>query len=617
MRRLDWVSLALIFSLAAWVRLGWVGVSQWSFDHARVSLLALQMARGGQFAWLGMTASNGLPNFPAAVWIYALPFALSPDPLLATLFTGALGALAVVGVWWLAHHAWGAGAAFVAALLLAVSPYLTLYSRDIWSQDLLPPLTVAWAICAVLGIERRRGLALALHIFLAGFAFQVHYAGIALIVPTLWLLIRYRLWARWQAVLLGGLAALLCAAPAVYTLACCAPDALTVLAASTARAGVQWQTFQHALALIVGLGWESQFVALGRAEAVGSGAMLGGLLALGVVAALRRNPATVFGALWPAWALTAPVLFATLRAEALIHYQLITAPVGFVLIGQSVNFIERKGWRGIVLVFVSGIAVFQLWGLANALTTIGASALGAAGTPLRYPRAAVAVLRDGQPIIVHAASDQPEFDADAGGFAVLLWDTPHALVNGRNALLVPPPGGHLLMPTDTIPAWGEWAANGLTGTVQAFPRRINDQPYWALTVGAFERNAFQPVTPVMFANGAELHGWRARMVAGHWRMSTLWHITQAGTPRRVQQFNHFYTAQQTNPLAIQDISAAAPAWRAGDWLITWVDFAPPHTAGPYFLDVGLYTLDDLQRLPTLNRPGDSLAPIRLGPIEVR
>ena len=78
-RAVEWIPLLFILALAAWLRLGWPGVNSFSFDEARVSHMALQMAREGRFAALGMQSSTGVPNFPAAVWLYALPFAITPD----------------------------------------------------------------------------------------------------------------------------------------------------------------------------------------------------------------------------------------------------------------------------------------------------------------------------------------------------------------------------------------------------------------------------------------------------------------------------------------------------------------------------------------------------------
>ena len=80
------MALLLILLLAAGLRLGWAGVNSFGLDEARLSLIALDMARGGQFAQVGMPSSVGVPNLPAAAWVFSLPYLVSPDPLIATQF---------------------------------------------------------------------------------------------------------------------------------------------------------------------------------------------------------------------------------------------------------------------------------------------------------------------------------------------------------------------------------------------------------------------------------------------------------------------------------------------------------------------------------------------------
>jgi hypothetical protein len=172
-----------------------------------------------------MQSSTGVPNMPAAVWIFVLPYSLSADPLVATLFVGLCGTAAVAGIWWLGRQGWGTWAGLSAALLLATSPFAVLYSRNIWSQNLLPPLAILWAVAAVVGIGRRRAWAVALHVFLAGFVVQVHLAGVALILATGWLIIRFALWRQWRAMVVGGALAALLAVPYVYTIWCCGEGA--------------------------------------------------------------------------------------------------------------------------------------------------------------------------------------------------------------------------------------------------------------------------------------------------------------------------------------------------------------------------------------------------------
>src|SRR5215213_9635752 len=168
-RLFEWAALLLVVALAAVLHFGWLGVNSFAFDEARLSLIALRMARGGEFASVGMPSSAGVPNLPGAAWLFSIPYALSPDPLVATAFVSLLSLLVVVGVWALARRAWGSWPALCAALFLAASPYAVLYARNVWAQDLLPVLALVWAGAAYLAIHDRRRWALALHVFIAGF----------------------------------------------------------------------------------------------------------------------------------------------------------------------------------------------------------------------------------------------------------------------------------------------------------------------------------------------------------------------------------------------------------------------------------------------------------------
>src|SRR5260221_10425369 len=88
---LEWLALLAIVIVAALLRLGWAGTNSFAYDESTLSLLALRMVRGGQFASLGMVSSAGVPNPPAAVWIMGLPYLFSTDPLVATQFIAVFG----------------------------------------------------------------------------------------------------------------------------------------------------------------------------------------------------------------------------------------------------------------------------------------------------------------------------------------------------------------------------------------------------------------------------------------------------------------------------------------------------------------------------------------------
>jgi 4-amino-4-deoxy-L-arabinose transferase-like glycosyltransferase len=630
------LGLALILLTAGVLRLGWVGVHSFGYDEARISLSALQMARGGQFARVGMPSSTGVPNPPGFVWLMALPFALSPDPLVASLFIGALGVLTTLGVWYLARHAWGPWSALAAGLLMASSPFAVFYSRSIWSQDLMAPLAVLGAWLAVAGVRRASGPLLAAHLFIAGFAWQVHYSGIVLLPASVWLVLRYRLWRRWPWLLAGIGAATLALAPFAYTLLRDAPDVLLALG-SLGGDGARFQAAALLRWAEVGLGTNWDWLPLGWAW-VWPGPLswaqpvaqiiTGVLIAIGLTGLAwhagrkRQEPsseAAILSALVPVWALATPLVFILSSTPIYHQYQLAALPAH--LLGAAATgalLAERWRWSGpVVAGFALVVALTQ--GAATAMSLEANRHVlqpGGLGTPLHYPRAAMDRLRDGAPVYVHAGSDDPAYDADAAGMSVLLWGYPHRLVDGHSALLLPPDGAgaHLFFLFPDLPALEHASAYARIEASRPMPRRHGEPPYLALTVQGHPPQGLRPLTPIMLENGAALHGWDATWSDGELTLITCWRITGALQPGRYHQFNHLYAIDGDAPLQVVDRPISSMSWQAGDTLITWATFVPDGP-GPYRFEVGMYTYPGLERVAVPDAAPDDPGAIRLGPPE--
>lgn len=639
---LEAIALLTILAVAAWLRLGWPGINSFSFDEARLSLMSLQMVREGNFARLGMQSSTGVPNFPAAVWIFTLPYLVSADPLVATLFVGLLGTAAVAGVWWLGRQGWGGWAGLAAAAWLAASPFAVLYSRSIWSQDLLPPLAILWAIAAVIGIGRQRPAFIALHIFLAGFAVQVHLAGVALLLATAWLCLRFALWRSWRPILLGGILALLLAVPYLYTIWCCGEGARADLQVVLAQPS---QTDGTAVRQLAGMGpgadWE--WLLLGRdwqwqsglANGLSIGSLLLGILILAGLSVLviqavrqwragRSDEAAVLVALVPVWAVCTALFFWRHKMEVFPQYQLVALPALFLAGASVVGWWPRRAWGLLITALIAAAGLVQTAALTQGLTTVADRLTpGGIGTPLRWPRAAVQQLKDGRPVAVHAHGDIAEFFGDAATFRLLFWNYPHRLVDGRSVLLIPAPaedgaGAYILLTFTDLPAWQEAQSLGLNGDLLELPRREGEPPYIALRLSTIQMpDSFEQIEPVTLTNGARLDGWHIRPLDdGKMRFTTWWYIAQSAPTADYHQFNHLRDQLEGEPLAIQDAPTSSQTWQVGDTVITWVDFdlGPAEAVpGPFWLDVGMYTWPAVERSPVLDRPGDPLAPIRLGP----
>jgi len=73
MTRREWLALGLILALAALLRLGWPGLTEFKRDEAHLYALALDVAELRAFPLRGISSSVGLPNPPINVYLFALP----------------------------------------------------------------------------------------------------------------------------------------------------------------------------------------------------------------------------------------------------------------------------------------------------------------------------------------------------------------------------------------------------------------------------------------------------------------------------------------------------------------------------------------------------------------
>ncbi|HEX2906701.1 MAG TPA: hypothetical protein VHO69_07570, partial [Phototrophicaceae bacterium] len=150
-RRKDLFRLGLVLVLAAAARFYHLGTSEYHYDHAVLSQMAQQMVETRTLATLGMITSVGVPNTPTSVYVVALAYVFTADPLLVNAFLIALNVAGVGLLWLLAHRYFRPGVGLAAGLLYALNPWAIFYSRGIWAQDFLTPFMLAGAVSAANG----------------------------------------------------------------------------------------------------------------------------------------------------------------------------------------------------------------------------------------------------------------------------------------------------------------------------------------------------------------------------------------------------------------------------------------------------------------------------------
>lgn len=670
--RYDVLTLIGLCLLAAGLRLLPVGVNSFASDEARVSLLALQTARGEQFARFGIASSAGARNLPASIYAFVPPYFISSDALLATWYVALLNILSVVGVWGGVRRCYGRWAAFLAALWLAANPFAVVFSRNIWTQNLLVPLATLWLITAFFATttdkSRLRFALIMLNIFIAGVAFQVHLAGLSLIPAALVVFLRFRWWRCFLPVIIGGVLALLPLVPFLYHAACCAPELINEYraAAGGGDSAIDAQSLLFTLRIAVGYDWA--YMADGEWNSGAASvplAVLAGVIAMGGVAGSflphpstpspnmergSRNPANstkILAELALILLIATVITFAYHSTPVRLHYQLGALPAVAVFIGRGASFFlsarplihtqttptpalvsHRKALRfarggisnfptyigGVSGVFIVLIALIWSVQLIAAFTQIQAKvAPGGIGSLLKAPYQVVQAIPHDAPVLVHTVSDDVTTRGEPATWAVLLWEREHRVIDGWSVLILPPEPAYILSEEASIPAWEELDAAGLIQASRYF-YPVEGMPSYYLTQydGVSQPEGFTLLaTPIPFENGLTLLGWKARQLPDRLRLSTMYHIDSLPEPGMYRQFTHLRDAAMLDaehPVLIADVPLSSQNWRAGDTLIVMADFFPT-APGEFWFDVGQYAADRFGRFARRDGQGDS---VRIG-----
>ncbi len=616
--RRDWLLLGGVLLAAALLRCLWPGWTEFKADEARLLSLAWDMADGRLFPLRGITSSVGVPNFPASVWVYALPLRVWPHVLAPTLFTGLLNTAAVGLTYHFVRRYWGRQAAFAAALFFAVSPWAVIHSRKIWAQNLLPFFAVCWGISGCLALVEGRRAWLIVHLFCAAFAFQIHLAAASLLVGSAVLLVIYRRRVGWRMLLAGAAAGLLPALPLLYDQLILSDRTLADLAGagSGPGGGWSWNPLLHAVRLATG--WEMHALAGPAAfdvylEGVPDGGWVIQFWLLLVFAGLirllrvsRRAGSTSAAPFLLVWMVVPLATFAWFPTPVELHYLLPFYPAWFVAAGLAVEPIGRLPFgRWAIWPLIALSAVWQVWLWVGLLTFIQDHATpGGFGEPLIFQLEAAAAVRaeaarTGAPeVLIAGAGEDPALDAFPAVFALHLRDLPHRFVDANRSAVFPAQGAVLLYGPEEFPLEAVVASVGRAGAV--IPRRLGEGSYRLFTLPAEPDPPvairFDP--PPLLANWVTFLGLTPPDPDGH--LQLLWRV---GTPAAddFHFFNHLLTAGGGRITQADAAAFSAHSWREGDLVLSHFTLDPPPAgAGPWVLRTGMYRYPSLENIPLLD-----------------
>jgi hypothetical protein len=588
----DQLILVLILIVAAILRFGDLANAEFFHDEAMLSLLAQDMTRGGDFPLQGILSSVGIPNPPTSVYVMAIPYIFTDDPLIATGFIALLNVIGVGVLWHIGHRYFSRTVGLIAGLAYAVSPWAVLYSRKIWAQDFHTPLILIAIALGIYGFLEGRRWAQVVCLPLLLFALQIHFAAWAILPVYLVMLWIGRHKIAWRAVMLSAGLGVLTLLPYILGLSATLTQDPTRISDAIGRSnqgiGVSLDALRFNAYLMTGLGVETWIAPNQSADLLANAPIAtplwmlnGALMLIGLIGVgWKYRP---LASLVIAWAFVPIAIFSLTWTTTYPHYFVHVIPVWMLLIAIGVELLiagavylvmidqPRKRAPLVRIVVMTAIAVVWLmqavwWRGAMRYVEVTPISLGAGtsgySTPMRYLLAVRDAVRDADDVIVLSDGQTVLLDVEPARWPVLLRDS-------AACVRTLPGDGFWVLPSGPFaaivtPSAGENAAFYQHDAGERFAAR-GDEGY---AVYRWERapewDAGETVSSV-FENGVRLIGYR---VDGE-RLMLTWELAGEQTID-YQYFVHFLDARGEVITQRDQPFWAGRHWCVGDRLVSWV-----------------------------------------------
>lgn len=198
-------------------------------DEAINLLLSSRPQFGYPFPFGGTVSSVGVLNPPLFNYLLFPLTLISLDPKLISFFIGLINSIAIGSLFILLKSYYGKAVAFITAIILALSPWAILYSRKIWTQDLIFPFFVVLLLAIHKIVVEKNQKYWALFSATSLFLIQLHQINIFLILLLMIFLLRKNLPLPRGYLLLGLIIGLLPLLPyIIYELQSGCPDCFAV-----------------------------------------------------------------------------------------------------------------------------------------------------------------------------------------------------------------------------------------------------------------------------------------------------------------------------------------------------------------------------------------------------
>ena len=185
--------ILIIILIALFLRLYNLQYMEFKGDEAFNSIKALKLVNEGEIPLFSAIGTTGIHEPPIFIYILAIPYLFSKNPVIAAGFIAILNAIGVLLCYLFVKKFYSKRAAIIASAFYAASPWQILFSRKIWAQDLLAFFAMAFIYFIFSAIYEKKKSHLIYALAALGILIQVHFSALYFfLVAAIALIVHYK-----------------------------------------------------------------------------------------------------------------------------------------------------------------------------------------------------------------------------------------------------------------------------------------------------------------------------------------------------------------------------------------------------------------------------------------
>jgi 4-amino-4-deoxy-L-arabinose transferase-like glycosyltransferase len=188
----------VLLIVALFLRLYNLDYMEFKGDEALNSFKALELVEEGVIPLTSLTSTTGINEPPIFVYFLAVPYFFTPNPVVATTFIALMNVFGIALCFFFLKKYFGSRAALFGTAFYAVNPWQVLFSRKIWTQNLVAPFIMMFIYFMYNAVHDNKKHHVIYALIALGFVLQLHLSAAFFIGVFIITVIRYREQINWK-----------------------------------------------------------------------------------------------------------------------------------------------------------------------------------------------------------------------------------------------------------------------------------------------------------------------------------------------------------------------------------------------------------------------------------